>query len=293
MEVAAVRELDELRMEYIGLESAVADAEAALANGDPAKHTLLSNFVTNARTQLATLSKKIKDTEEEKRQEETKADEIAVANREKVEKETSLNAQEKETYGKFLAEEFFKKKDLNKLDSFYAHAYDRLTDAGKQEMSHRVWEGIRHDEYKFSELPGHVQEKEEQFAYGKLTKPEITDPDILKIPAQDRTDFVKAYEAGDKKAAAKVLDRDSFKQNMAKDAEPTTKHADVTQGKEQAKIQVATNATASPKTDDLKAKLASTDFSSMDFSKLQLADHSSDNLTAGVQGTGAAKQNAR
>ena len=76
-------------------------------------------------------------------------------------KEAALNTKEKEQYSGFLKEDFFTKKDFGRLDDFYAHTWDRLSEGGKEQMSKRIWEGVRRNEYKFTDLPKDVQEKEE------------------------------------------------------------------------------------------------------------------------------------
>lgn len=57
-----------------------------------------------------------------------------------VQKEARLSAAEKQQYGSFLEKDFFTKNDFDDLDKFYGSAWDRLTDDGKAQMSHRVWE---------------------------------------------------------------------------------------------------------------------------------------------------------
>ncbi len=129
-------------------------------------------------------------------------------------REAKLSAGERQTYGSFLKEDFFTKKDFGKLFDFYSHTWDRLSQSGKDEMSHRIWEGVRRNEYKFSDLPDPVKEREEKQAYRRLHDPNIGAVGSDNIPAQDRTDFLRAYEAGDHKEASKVLDRDSFHRSM-------------------------------------------------------------------------------
>lgn len=169
-----------------------------------------------ARGRVQMLEKKISDsrTEQEARSREQAALAVAMA-----ERETRLNASEKETFGGFLKKDFFTKSDFSSLESFYSKTWDRLSDRGKDEMSHRVWEGIRRGEYTFSELPKTVREKETEWAYTTLVNRQRSVSGMDAIPAGDREDFIRAYESGKKEEAQKVLERDSFKQNMFRSSE--------------------------------------------------------------------------
>ena len=72
-------------------------------------------------------------------------------------KETRLSEEERKTYQSFLEKSYFTKKDFGKLDEFYRHSYDRLSEDGKDEMSKRIDEGIKRGEFKFDELPKTIQ----------------------------------------------------------------------------------------------------------------------------------------
>jgi hypothetical protein len=157
------------------------------------------------------LEKKIKDA---KAEHETRAREEAAHLLMAAEREKALTAQEKETFNGFLHKEFFTKNDFGALEKFYAKTWDRLSEHGKDEMSHRVWEGIRRDEYSFTELPKVVREKEMERAYGRLNQSAIGAGAAAEIPEKDRQDFIRAYEAGKKDEAAKALERESFKKVM-------------------------------------------------------------------------------
>jgi len=152
--------LDEL--EQVSLQKVISEVETALAVSTPGTRGVFENLLSNARGRLGTLEKKIKETKEEK---EAQAREEATTIAQLAENETSLSREEKKTYSGFLKEEYFTKKDFNRLEQFYAHTWDRLSEKGKNEMSHRVWEGIRRDEYIFSELPETVQGKEADRVY--------------------------------------------------------------------------------------------------------------------------------
>ena len=60
-----------------------------------------------------------------------------------AEQEFALNAEERKIYTAFLKKPRFTKADFPALDKFYKGPYDRLTERGKDEMSHRFWEGMR------------------------------------------------------------------------------------------------------------------------------------------------------
>ena len=200
-------------MERAGLEQAVADVERQLVSLPVGTRPFFNGFLLNAKARLGALDKKINDAEREER--ERAAQELALV--ELVQKESGLNAKEKETYGGFLKKEFFTKRDFAKLDEFYSHSWERLSEGGKDQMSHRVWEGVRRDEYKFTELPKSVREKEAKQAYKLLHDSPSQAENVTRIPEKDRNDFIHAYESGKKEESHKVLDRDSFKANMFRD----------------------------------------------------------------------------
>ena len=188
----------------------MADIERAIVNSPPGSHRILETTLDSVQKRVATLDKKIAEAKAQHEAEQKAA--TAAANL--VVKETALNARERETYGGFLKEEFFTKKDFGKLAEFYAHTWDRLSESGKDEMSRRVWEGVRREEYRFSELPDVVREKEAARVYKRLRASSIGAEAESRIPARDRQDFMDAYEAGRSKEAEKILDRPSFRENL-------------------------------------------------------------------------------
>lgn len=76
-----------------------------------------------------------------------------------VARETRLNEQEKASFAGFLEKDAFEKKDFKKLEQFYTHSYDKLSDDGKAQMSHRIEEGIRRGNFERDDLPTVIQEK--------------------------------------------------------------------------------------------------------------------------------------
>ena len=92
-------------------------------------------------------------------------------------------------------------------------------------MSHRFWEGIRHNEYRFTDAPAIVQEKEAKLAFRDLTGPSNAQTRTLEqIPEADRADFIRAYQSGDRNEVGRVLSRDSFRQNMAVESSTGIRH---------------------------------------------------------------------
>lgn len=80
-----------------------------------------------------------------------------------VERETRLNAEEKERYEKLLQKDYFTKADFNDLDQFYSKSYDKLSSDGKAEMHQRIEEGIKRGEFSRDELPKSVREAQSNY----------------------------------------------------------------------------------------------------------------------------------
>ena len=117
-------------LEYKNLQGAVAEVEALLAYAAPGARVVYEAFLSNAKLQLHSLKTRIEEQKTEAQHQEREQLAIAVL----AEQETALNAREREEYGSFLKEEFFTKKDFGKLEQFYRHTYDRLSEGGKEEM---------------------------------------------------------------------------------------------------------------------------------------------------------------
>lgn len=280
------------RMERASLEQAVSDVERKFLAMPPGTRPFFNAFLMNAKARLGLLDKKIHDEEREKEQE--KSNEVAVV--QLAEKEASLNAKEKEEYSGFLKEDYFTKKDFAHLDEFYAHTWDRLSEGGKDQMSKRIWEGVRRNEYKFSDLPKDVQEKEEDRVYKLLKEAPARRTNALQVPEADRSDFIRSYEKGDRTNAAHILDREAFKQNMFRNAEsPAIDHVSVTAGKtaESSKVVAQVKSGGEPPakgaTKGPAESLGSADFSALDLGGIKPPDVTAQNAAA--QGkSGAARQ---
>ncbi len=205
------------QQERDNLQRSIASAETALPVSAPSTRRILENLIEGARGRIATLDTKIKDEHEAQVREQAA---IALM----AQKEAALTAREQAEYSGFLKEDFFTKRDFGRLEHFYVDAWDRLSEEGKDEMSHRFWEGIRHGEYKFSDAPKAVREKEEDLMYTELSNPSKKHESIERIPGSDRADFIRAYRSGNRDEAAKVLNRESFQKNAALETASGVKH---------------------------------------------------------------------
>jgi len=202
-------------IELNNLQKAISEVEAAVAVSTPGTRPIFESFLQNARSRVGTLDKKLKESEKER--DSRARDQVVMA--QMAESEKALSADEKRTFSGFLEKEFFTKKHFGALEQFYSKSWNRLSASGKDAMSHRVWEGIRRDEYTFGELPKPVREKETDWAYSVLKKRDVLGGKASEIPEQDRGDFIRSYETGKREEAQKILERDSFKKHMFRGAE--------------------------------------------------------------------------
>lgn len=182
------------------------------ASAGSAVTSMLVNFVEGAKKRIAALDTEIKAETAEKKEHEERH--IAASIRHLAERETALNQRERGQYAQFLSREFFTKNDFGTLEDFYTSAWDRLSEGGKAQMSHRVWEGVRREEYEFSELPEVVKEKEAERLRDQL-RYKNPPPELGAIPLKDRSDFIDAWDSGQKRKAYEMLDRESFAENVA------------------------------------------------------------------------------
>ena len=120
-----------------------------------------------------------------------------------VSRETALNSSEKQEYAGFLKKDYFTKKDFAALEHFYAHSWEKLSEGGKDQMSHRVWEGVRRGEFKFEELPKAIKEREAQHIQhalqnGKELPPVLSAmPDRRTVRKTSRVARIKPLRCGD------------------------------------------------------------------------------------------------
>jgi hypothetical protein len=110
-----------------------------------------------------------------------------------VEREAKLNKEEKEKYANFLSKDYFTRSDLKELDRFYADggAYDRLSDEGKAQMSHRVEEGIRRGEISREELPDNIKRKNDEFMRQSSDKGKSSETPEIKSSGSYQTESSK------------------------------------------------------------------------------------------------------
>ncbi len=62
---------------------------------------------------------------------------------EMAQREKALTEAERQEYAVLLSHERFSKAEFSKLEHFYSHGYDKLSDEGKNQMSQRIWDGTR------------------------------------------------------------------------------------------------------------------------------------------------------
>lgn len=199
-------QLDEV--EYASLSDQVRKIEELTNSSQPeGVGYLLKNFLHNAKSRMAEIHDEEVRSEDEKKDQKSKETASVVH---LAELEHKLNTEEKQQYSGFLKLDYFTKANFDELESFYANSWDKLSESGKAEMSSRVWEGIKRKEYTFEELPETVREKESERMYKQLTGRIEPSASLQYVPAQDRADFVREYEAGNEQAASRILSRPAF-----------------------------------------------------------------------------------
>lgn len=127
-----------------------------------------------------------------------------------VQREVNLTSTERAQFGSFLERPFFTKNDFGRLNEFYGSAYDRLSERGRPELSFRIWEGIRQDEYQFTDLPENVREEEMNRLVAALSDPEKMPESLKRIPGEKRETFIGAMKSGRKDEAAEIINDESF-----------------------------------------------------------------------------------
>lgn len=211
-------------VEYANLAEQVRRIELLVSADTPGESNfLLKNFLHNAKSRMDEIRHEEFRSEDEKKDQKAK-DAASIV--QLAEMEHRLSSQEKQQYSSFLKLDYFTKANFDELESFYADggAWDKLSESGKAQMSHRVWEGIRRDEYDFDELPEAVRKKESERLYQQLTGQIQADPNLAKIPQQDRVDFIREHEAGNEKVASQILSRESFSQHVGRSASTEADH---------------------------------------------------------------------
>jgi hypothetical protein len=267
-------------IERDSLQGVISQMQGALLFATAEARPALTTAMRNATSRLGVVEKKIQElhtARETEAKEQTNAAALAQS-------ESRLNQEERNTFAGFLKEDFFTKADLGRLEDFYTKSWERLSESGKNQMSHRVWDGIRHGEYTFDQLPPAVREKEAKQAYGLLRDSKIDVSGVDEIPDKDRQDFIRAYEAGKKAEAGKILERESFKKAMFRGSESKSV-TNVEAGKNReseseqllAAVKPAGPSSAGEKPKDSKA------IGNADFSALQFGGMTAGETTASVQ----------
>jgi hypothetical protein len=262
--------LDEV--EQSNLQRMISSVETALAASTPDIRSVLEKVLHNAKGRVEVLEKKFKDFQAERENRSRENAAIAAL----VERETALSDEEREEYAEFLTKDFFTKRDFSALEQFYAHTWDRLSEGGKDEMSHRVWEGIRKHEYTFAELPDPVKEKEAERILRRLGDSREQAGRYSGIPEQDRKDFLEATAKNDIEAVYSVLGRESFTRNIGKKDGPRIEHFSATDGRDSDAGKVAqTKSEEIPEQKSTSPRSGDIDFSSVNLSGLQLSQSES------------------
>ncbi len=174
----AATELDILRdeQERGNLLNAVSEIETATVVAALGTRLILENSVENTKKRITTLDKKI---------EAAKAEQVAEVQMQAAAaasvlatKETTLNDSERHTYRSFPEEAYCTKRDFGRLDEFYAHSYDRLSEGSKDEVSKRIDEGVKRGEFKFGDPPANALEKEINHRVAKADKETPAQPNF-------------------------------------------------------------------------------------------------------------------
>lgn len=180
------------------LQTVISDIEHRLSNRGASvgsSASMLAAILDDAKKQLNNLDLKQKDHNEEERR---KANAELATVVYLVAQETALSQRERQQYGAFIQKDFSTKNDFTALEDFYSNAWDRLTEDGKVEMSQRVWEGVRREEYTFNDLPETVKQKEARSIRDMFAGLRQLPPEMDNISQADRSDFIEAWDDGRK-----------------------------------------------------------------------------------------------
>ncbi|WP_411845722.1 hypothetical protein AAFN60_19095 [Roseibacillus persicicus] len=146
-------ELD--KIEYDKLTELASKLEAVL-NHTGTNQTGVTALLTTALGRIENLQQEgVLDSEKDEKRKNKSAQEVAIAAI--VARETRLSQDEKVLYTEFLEKKAFEKKDFKKLEQFYTHSYEKLSDDGKAQMSQRIDEGIRRGHFDREDLPDIVR----------------------------------------------------------------------------------------------------------------------------------------
>lgn len=252
------------------LDKLISDLQWLIFNGGGCQAATTSMLVKAlADAQARSVSVSIEHEEEAKEDERKEQAEHAIAVS-MAERELALSRSERAVYASFLECEFFTKAMFGKLDHFYTNTWDRLSEDGKSEMSRRVWEGVRRNEYEFFELPESVKSKEAERIERMLVNGEAG---VDKVTSEDKTDFLDAQGTN---AKYSVLNRKSFAEAMCHQGN-STKAENVTQHQGQLKAHVRSGALNLDEPAQPAASLGNIDLDSATLDALKSAQSANSN----------------
>lgn len=196
------------KVEYARLAELVKEIERLLAAAAPGEVGIrLTSLAHSAKSRMEDIQAELVLSEATKNDEKVK---LAAGVAHLAALETKLGEEERHQYGEFLKLSYFTKVNFADLDRFYTHTWDRLSERGKDEMSARVWEGVKQKEYTFDELPGAVREKESERIYQQLTGKIESSTSLQTVPKETRTEFVREFESKNEDATTRILSGEGF-----------------------------------------------------------------------------------
>jgi hypothetical protein len=190
-------ELD--KIEYEKLTELASKLETVLNRAGPAQSGVTA-LLTTALGRIENLQQEgVLNPEQDEKRKNQSIQEIAIAAI--VARETRLSQDEKIAFTEFLEKDYFTKKDVKNIDSFYSSSWDKLTDQGKAQMSQRMDEGVRQGELEYHDFSPNTLKKEIQ---GRAQRNEI-------IPAslREQQPLFESYDKGSQTEAKPSSDTPS------------------------------------------------------------------------------------
>ncbi len=265
--------------EYRNLKDTALALEKLLTDSPLGVNPVLQTTLANIQRRLEVLEREIKQDEIKERAGQA----VAAA---AAEKEAALNASERGIFCDLLRRDYFAKADMPQVNSFYKNIWDKLTDDGKGEISRRLWEGIRHGEQPFSDLADDIKEKEAERLHKLFTNATIEVGAMAQVPEKDRSDFIRAYEGGNKEEAYRILDRQSFTNNVSVAAPREIENAPVEKNRESKSKSIEAVAAApileitEQKNDSEPQAIGKIDLDSINLDNLKVADKAAQGIAA-------------
>jgi hypothetical protein len=131
-----------------------------------------------------------------------------------AQEEPNLKPEERNAYADILNSEVPTKGDLHRLEAFHAQSWSRLSESGKGELSHLLWEGIRRQTFRFCELPRAVRNDERLQVLAVMKDEEKQASTASEIPEEERNALLQATEQGDRLEAEYILSGQVFGEGM-------------------------------------------------------------------------------